>query len=341
MYKLTRSALFCLSAETAHDVAMDLISAGERLGLTRFIAPNVPAKPRHVMGLRFANPVGLAAGLDKNGDNIDGLGNLGFGFLELGTVTPLAQPGNPKPRLFRIPEKEAIINRMGFNNLGVDHLVANVRKSRFKGVIGINIGKNLTTALEDANQDYLTCLRKVYAHADYVAVNLSSPNTPGLRQLQYGEALKSLLTALKEEQVRLAQQYDRKVPLAIKIAPDMTEEEIAAVAGELMAYELDGVIATNTGLDRTALAGHPTGAETGGLSGAPLSNSSTQVIKILAGELAGKLPIIGVGGVMDAATAADKIKAGASLVQLYSGFVYNGPNLIKEAAEAVYSVNSD
>ena len=341
MYKLTRSALFCLSAETAHDVAMDLISAGGRLGLTRFIAPTVPAKPRHVMGLRFANPVGLAAGLDKNGDNIDGLGSLGFGFLELGTVTPLAQPGNPKPRLFRIPEKEAIINRMGFNNLGVDHLVANVRKSRFKGVIGINIGKNLTTALEDANQDYLTCLRKVYAHADYVAVNLSSPNTPGLRQLQYGEALKSLLTALKEEQARLAQEYDRKVPLAIKIAPDMTEEEIAAVAGELMAYEFDGVIATNTGLDRTALAGHPTGAEAGGLSGAPLSNSSTQVIKILAGELAGKLPIIGVGGVMDAATAADKIKAGASLVQLYSGFIYNGPNLIKEAAEAVYSVDSD
>ncbi len=341
MYKLTRSALFCLSAETAHDVAMDMISAAERLGLTRFIAPTVPPKPRQVMGLTFANPVGLAAGLDKNGDCMDGLGSLGFGFLELGTVTPLAQPGNPKPRLFRIPEQEALINRMGFNNLGVDHLIANVRKSRFKGVVGINIGKNLTTALEDANQDYLTCLRKVYAHADYVAVNLSSPNTPGLRQLQYGDALKSLLAALKEEQARLTKEHGQKVPLAIKIAPDMTEEEISAVAAELVAYELDGVIATNTGLDRTALADHPVGAEAGGLSGAPLSEKSTQVIELLAGELGGKLPIIGVGGVMDAATAADKIRAGASLVQLYSGFIYHGPGLIKEAAEAVYSVECD
>ncbi len=340
MYKLTRSALFCLSAETAHDFAMEMISAGERLGLTRLISPTVPSKPREVMGLTFNNPVGLAAGLDKNGECIDGLGSLGFGFLELGTVTPVGQPGNPKPRMFRIPEREALINRMGFNNLGVDQLVANVQKSRYKGIIGINIGKNLTTAVEDANSDYLTCLRKVYPHAGYVAVNLSSPNTPGLRKLQYGDALKSLLSALKEEQALLAKEHGRQVPLAIKIAPDMTDEEIAAVAAELVSYELGGVIATNTTLDRDKVSGFTTAEEAGGLSGAPLSDKSTEVIRLLAGELSGKLPIIGVGGIMDAQTAADKIKAGASLVQIYSGFIYKGPELIREAAEAVYSVES-
>ncbi len=340
MYKLTRSALFCLSAETAHDFAMEMISAGGRLGLTRLIAPTVPSKPREVMGLTFDNPVGLAAGLDKNGECVDGLGSLGFGFLELGTVTPVGQQGNPKPRMFRIPEKEALINRMGFNNLGVDQLIANIRNSQYKGVIGINIGKNLTTAVEDANQDYLTCLRKVYPHAGYVAVNLSSPNTPGLRKLQYGEALKSLLAALKEEQALLAREYGRVVPLAIKIAPDMTDEEIAEVAAELVAHELDGVIATNTTLDRDKVSGFATAEEAGGLSGAPLSDKSTEVIQLLAGELSGKLPIIGVGGIMDAQTAADKIKAGASLVQIYSGFIYKGPELIREAAEAVYSVES-
>ncbi|USE34262.1 quinone-dependent dihydroorotate dehydrogenase [Endozoicomonas sp. SCSIO W0465] len=338
MYKLTRSALFCLSAETAHDFAMEMISAGGRLGLTRLMAPEVPSKPREVMGLTFNNPVGLAAGLDKNGECIDGLGSLGFGFLELGTVTPVGQPGNPKPRMFRIPEREALINRMGFNNLGVDQLVANVQKSRYQGVIGINIGKNLTTAVEDANRDYLICLRKVYPHAGYVAVNLSSPNTPGLRKLQYGDALKSLLAALKEEQASLAKEYGRQVPLAIKIAPDMTDEEMAAVAAELVSYELDGVIATNTTLDRDKVSGFATANEAGGLSGRPLSDKSTAVIRLLAGELSGKLPIIGVGGIMDAQTAADKIKAGASLVQIYSGFIYQGPGLIREAAEAVYSV---
>ncbi|WP_163372746.1 quinone-dependent dihydroorotate dehydrogenase [Endozoicomonas acroporae] len=340
MYKLTRSALFCLSAETAHDFAMEMISAGGRLGLTRLMAPAVPVKPREVMGLTFNNPVGLAAGLDKNGECIDGLGSLGFGFLELGTVTPVGQPGNPKPRMFRIPEREALINRMGFNNLGVDQLVANVQKSQYQGIIGINIGKNLTTAVEDANQDYLTCLRKVYPHADYIAVNLSSPNTPGLRKLQYGDALKSLLSVLKEEQASLAKAHGRQVPLAIKIAPDMTDDEIAAVAAELVSYELDGVIATNTTLDRDKVSGFATAEEAGGLSGAPLSDKSTAVIRLLASELSGKLPIIGVGGVMDAQTAADKIRAGASLVQIYSGFIYKGPELIREAAEAVYSVDA-
>ncbi|MGB0361302.1 MAG: dihydroorotate dehydrogenase (quinone), partial [Endozoicomonas sp.] len=251
--------------------------------------------------------------------------------------TPVGQPGNPKPRMFRIPEKEALVNRMGFNNQGVDHLVANVRKSHYRGVIGINIGKNLTTAVEDANNDYLSCLRNVYPHAGYVAINLSSPNTPGLRKLQYGEALKSLLSALKEEQATLAKEYGCYVPLAVKISPDMTNEDIAEVAAELVAYELDGVIATNTTLERDAVKGLNNAEEAGGLSGAPLSHQSTEVIKLLAGELSGKLPIIGVGGIMDASTAADKIRAGASLVQVYSGFIYKGPELIREAAEAVYS----
>lgn len=339
MYKLARSALFCLSAETAHDLAMDVIGAGGRLGLTRMMAPKVPSIPREVMGLTFDNPVGLAAGLDKNGDCIDGLGSLGFGFIELGTVTPVGQPGNPKPRMFRIPEKEALINRMGFNNSGVDHLVANVRKAKYKGVIGINIGKNLTTPVEEANGDYLSCLRKVYPHADYVAVNLSSPNTPGLRRLQYGEALKSLLGALKEEQHIQADHYGHRVPVAVKIAPDMTHEEIAEVAAELKAFEMDGVIATNTTLDREAVLGLQNAQEQGGLSGAPLSSKSTEVIRVLSGELSGQLPIIGVGGIVDAATAAEKIEAGASLVQIYSGFIYKGPPLIKEAAEAVYAAS--
>lgn len=338
MYNLARTALFRFDAETAHDFAMRAIRTGKSLGLTSLIAPHVPAKPRTVMGLTFNNPVGLAAGLDKDGDCIDGLGSLGFGFLELGTVTPVAQPGNPKPRMFRIVEKKAIINRMGFNNHGVDHLIENVKKRHYQGIVGINIGKNLTTAVEDANNDYLTCLRKVYQHADYVAVNLSSPNTPGLRALQYGEALKSLLGALKAEQAVLSTEYGKHTPIAIKIAPDMSEEEIADVAAELKAFGMDGVIATNTTLDRSAVQHMPFAGEAGGLSGAPLSAASTKVIELLSSELGGALPIIGVGGVMDAATAADKIRAGASLVQLYSGFIYKGPSLIKEAAEAVYSV---
>ena len=339
MYKLARTALFNLSAETAHDLAMDVIGAGNRLGMTKLMAPKVPSIPREVMGITFENPVGLAAGLDKDGSCIDGLGSLGFGFIELGTVTPVGQPGNPKPRMFRVVEKEGLINRMGFNNKGVDNLIANVQKSSYKGVIGINIGKNLSTAVEDANGDYLHCLRKVYPHAGYIAVNLSSPNTPGLRKLQYGEALKSLLGCLKEEQAILAEKFGRKVPLAVKIAPDMTHEEIAEVAAELIAFDIEGAIATNTTLDRESVLGLKHAEEQGGLSGAPLTLKSTEVIRTLAGELSGKLPVIGVGGIMDGATAAEKIEAGASLVQVYSGFIYKGPQLIKEAAEAVYAVS--
>ncbi|WP_422138393.1 quinone-dependent dihydroorotate dehydrogenase [Endozoicomonas sp. ALC020] len=337
MYQLGRKLLFCLSAENAHDVALEMIGAGQRLGLTGAFVPSVPSRPREVMGLTFENPVGLAAGLDKNADCIDGLGSLGFGHIELGTVTPRPQPGNPKPRCFRIPERQALINRMGFNNKGVDHLVENVRRCHYQGIIGINIGKNFDTPVEDAESDYLTCLRKVYPHASYITVNLSSPNTPGLRKLQFGDALKSLLDALKKEQALLTDKYGRRVPVAIKIAPDMNEDEIADIARELVSYEMDGVIATNTTLSRDAVEGLANADEQGGLSGAPLSDRSTEVIKLLSCELSGKLPVIGVGGVMDARTAADKIKAGASLVQLYSGFIYRGPSLIREAAEAVYS----
>ena len=337
MYQLGRKLLFCLSAENAHDMTLDIIAAGQRLGVNGLLAPKVPSRPRQVMGLTFNNPVGLAAGMDKDADCIDGMGALGFGHVELGTVTPRPQPGNPEPRVFRIIERQALINRMGFNNKGVDHLVENVRKCNYKGVIGINIGKNFDTPIESANSDYQICLRKVYQHADYIAVNLSSPNTPGLRSLQYGDALKSLLEMLRQEQAELTSRYGRKVPIAIKIAPDITGEEIADIARELVAFELDGVIATNTTLSRDAVLDLPDAREQGGLSGAPLSDRSTEVIRLLSSELDGRLPIIGVGGVMDARTAADKIKAGASLVQLYSGFIYKGPVLIREAAEAVYS----
>ncbi|WP_330924608.1 quinone-dependent dihydroorotate dehydrogenase [Candidatus Sororendozoicomonas aggregata] len=337
MYQCARKLLFQLSAETAHDMALDMIGAGNRLGLGGLMAVSVPSRPRKIMGLTFDNPVGLAAGLDKNADCIDGLGQLGFGFVELGTVTPRPQPGNPKPRMFRIVEKEAIINRMGFNNLGIDHLVANVRKRRYRGVVGINIGKNVNTPIENAVDDYLACMKKVYPYAGYIAVNLSSPNTPGLRKLQFGDALKQLLDAIKQAQSGLTSEYGKKVPLAVKIAPDMTDEEIAAIAKELVAQEIEGVIATNTTLSRETVKGFKHADEQGGLSGAPLARRSTEVIKILAGELSGRLPVIGVGGIDSAEAAVAKIKAGASLLQVYSGLIYKGPRLIKDVAEAVYS----
>ena len=337
MYSLAQKLLFQLSAETAHELALDMIGAGNRLGLGSLLSPSIPSNPKEVMGLTFENPVGLAAGLDKNGDCIDGLGRLGFGFIELGTVTPRPQPGNPKPRMFRLVEKEAIINRMGFNNKGVDYLVENVKKSQYQGVIGISIGKNFDTAVENATDDYLTCLRKVYPHADYIAINVSSPNTAGLRELQFGEHLKHLLDSVKKEQSVLADTLGRQVPVAVKIAPDMTDEEIADIAKILIDHGIEGAIATNTTTDKEAVAGIEHGNEEGGLSGAPLADRSTQVIKILNDALSGTLPIIGVGGINSATTAADKIKAGASLVQLYSGFIYQGPALIRQAAEGVYS----
>lgn len=335
MYTLARELLFKLSPETSHELSIDLIGAGGRLGLNAWLNKAPASLPVKVMGLEFANPVGLAAGLDKNGDAIDGFAQLGFGFVEIGTVTPRPQPGNPKPRLFRLPKAEAIINRMGFNNQGVDHLLARVQAAKFKGVLGINIGKNFDTPVERAVDDYLLCLDKVYAHASYVTVNVSSPNTPGLRSLQFGDSLKQLLEALRQRQESLTQQHGKRVPLAIKIAPDMSDEETQQVAAALVEAGMDAVIATNTTLGREGVKGLEFGDEAGGLSGAPVRDKSTHIVQVLASELAGRLPIIAVGGITEGKHAAEKIAAGASLVQIYSGFIYKGPALIREAVDAI------
>lgn len=335
MYDLARQILFKLSAETSHDLSLDLIGAGGRLGLNRLLAKPPARLPTTVMGLHFPNPVGLAAGLDKNGAAIDGFAQLGFGFVEIGTVTPRPQPGNPKPRLFRLPEATAIINRMGFNNLGVDNLIARVKAARYEGVLGINIGKNFDTPVERAQDDYLLCLDKVHEHASYVTVNVSSPNTPGLRSLQFGDSLRALLEALATRREALALASGRRVPLAIKIAPDMTDEETAQVAAALLATGMDAVIATNTTLSREGVQGLPHGDEAGGLSGAPVREKSTHTVRVLAGELKGAIPIIAAGGITEGAHAAEKIEAGASLVQVYSGFIYRGPALIRESVDAI------
>lgn len=335
MYSLARDLLFRLSPETSHELSLDLLGAGGRLGLNGLLCKKPAALPVKIMGLEFANPVGLAAGLDKNGDAIDGLGQLGFGFLEIGTVTPRPQPGNPKPRLFRLPEAQAIINRMGFNNHGVDYLLERVRAARYRGVLGINIGKNFDTPVERAVDDYLIGLEKVYPHASYVTVNVSSPNTPGLRSLQFGDSLRQLLEALRRRQEDLAVEHGRRVPLAIKIAPDMSDEETVEVARALVEAGMDAVIATNTTLSREGVEGLLHGDEAGGLSGAPVRDKSTHTVKVLAAELGGRLPIIAVGGITEGRDAADKIAAGASLVQIYSGFIYKGPKLIREAVDAI------
>ena len=334
LYPLLRSALFSLDPEDAHRFTLASLDAADALGLLKLL-PRAPGKPVRVMGIDFPNAVGLAAGLDKDGAHIDALAALGFGFVEIGTVTPRPQPGNPQPRLFRLPAAEAIINRMGFNNLGVDHLVNNVAASGFKGVLGINIGKNKDTPNERAVDDYLACLDKVYAHASYVTVNISSPNTQNLRELQKDEALDALLSAIKLRQSELAQQHGKYVPIALKIAPDLDDTQIAAIAALLMMHRIDGVIATNTTLARDAVAGLPNADETGGLSGAPVRAASTHVIRALAHHLGGEVPIVGVGGILSGADAQEKIAAGAALVQLYSGLIYRGPALVKECVEAL------
>lgn len=331
MYGLAKKVLFCLSPEASHEVAMDCLGAAHRLGLLQLFG-NTYSRPVEVMGLKFPNPVGLAAGLDKNGDYFNALGALGFGFVEIGTITPQPQPGNPEPRLFRLPEQNAIINRMGFNNKGVAHLVEQVKKRTYQGVLGINIGKNKTTPDDDALNDYLFCLRAVYPHADYVTINISSPNTPGLRSLQFGESLERLVAGIKNEQKILAGTHGRYVPIAVKIAPDMNDDEIRAVASTLVDHQIDAVIATNTTLSREGVENSLHANEAGGLSGTPVRDKSTHVIQVLNDYLQGALPIIGVGGIMSGADAKAKFDAGAKLVQIYSGFIYRGPGLIGECA---------
>ncbi|MGG7667300.1 quinone-dependent dihydroorotate dehydrogenase [Yersinia sp. J1] len=329
-YPIVKKALFQFNPERAHELTFRQLKRITGTPLEFLVRQSVPTKPVSCMGLSFKNPVGLAAGLDKNGDCIDALGAMGFGFIEVGTVTPLPQPGNDKPRLFRILEAEGLINRMGFNNLGVDNLVDNVKKSHFGGILGINIGKNKGTPVENGKDDYLICMDKVYPYAGYIAINISSPNTPGLRSLQYGEALDDLLAAVKNKQAELHQRHHKYVPVAVKIAPDLTEEELIQVADSLVKHNIDGVIATNTTLDRSLIQGLNYCEQSGGLSGRPLQSRSTEVIRRLSQELRGRLPIIGVGGIDSLMAAREKMAAGASLVQIYSGFIFRGPGLIKD-----------
>lgn len=327
-YALVRPALFTLDPETAHDLTLAaLAKAGSLAGLG---CGKTAGREVEVMGLKFPNPVGLAAGLDKNGDAIDGLAALGFGFIEIGTVTPRAQPGNPRPRMFRLPEANAIINRMGFNNHGVDALLKNVARAKYKGILGINIGKNADTPIERAADDYLACLDAVYAHASYVTVNISSPNTKNLRDLQGEAALDHLLSQLKLRQAELAQVHGRHVPIALKIAPDLESDQITVIADLLRRHRMDAVIATNTTLARDKVAQLAHGQEAGGLSGAPLREKSTHVIQALSRLLQDEVPIIGVGGIFSGADAREKISAGAKLVQVYTGLIYRGPALVRE-----------
>lgn len=332
MYALLRPLLFKLDAEQAHHFTLDGLARAYRLGLLQKVAHHTC--PTTLMGLSLPNPIGLAAGLDKNGQYIDALAALGFGFIEIGTVTPKAQAGNPKPRLFRVPEHQAVINRMGFNNDGIDAMIQNIEKSRFNGILGINIGKNATTPIENAADDYLLCLEKAYAHAGYITVNISSPNTQNLRALQGGDELSALLSALKNKQAHLAAAHGHYVPLAVKIAPDLNEQQVADIAHAAMQTEIDGIIATNTTIDKSALGHHPLAGEQGGLSGAPVREASNRVLKQLLAELEGRLPVIGVGGILSGADAAAKLHMGAAAVQVYSGLIYRGPALVKECLRA-------
>lgn len=339
MYSFLRNLLFCLPAETSHSVTLPLLDLAHAVGAGRLLAKPPTVAEVEVMGLRFPNPVGLAAGLDKNADHIDALAALGFGFIEVGTLTPRPQPGNPRPRLFRLTAEQAIINRMGFNNKGIDHAIASIQRSRYRGILGVNIGKNFDTPVGNAVEDYLIGMRKAYPVASYLVINLSSPNTPGLRALQFGDELQRLLQRLKQEQEALGAVHGRHVPFAIKVAPDLASDEIGSIAAALLQHDVECLIATNTTLDRQAVQSSVHREQSGGLSGAPLTARSTEVVAQFAAELGKRIPIIGVGGIMSGADAAAKIEAGASLVQIYSGFIYRGPALIGEAVEAVRSAS--
>ena len=335
MYALARPFLFCLDAERAHDLALTAIEAAYRTGLNPLLAEKPKPLPTKMFGIEFPNPVGLAAGLDKNGAHINALAALGFGFIEVGTTTPRPQPGNPKPRMWRLPEHQAVINRLGFNNGGVDALLRNVENARFSGVLGINIGKNKDTPNEHAVDDYLFCLERVYARASYITVNISSPNTQGLRDLQEEETLKRFIGTLREAQERLAAQHGMRKPMLLKIAPDLGEAELDGIADVLIAARIDGLICTNTTIDRIEIGGARYAEEAGGLSGKPLMQKSTSVLHGMAQRLGGKIPLIGVGGILASDDAAAKIAAGASLVQFYTGMIYRGPALIRECVEAL------
>ncbi|HSD55136.1 MAG TPA: quinone-dependent dihydroorotate dehydrogenase [Burkholderiales bacterium] len=330
LYGLARPFLFHLDPETAHDLALPSFKLLQRCGCSGLPGGPIPGTRVKAMGLEFPNPVGLAAGLDKNAAYIDALAAFGFGFIEVGTVTPRPQTGNPRPRLFRIVEREAIINRMGFNNVGVERFVENVRRARYAGILGINIGKNFDTPIERATDDYLACLERVHPYASYVTVNISSPNTAGLRQLQQADELGELLGKLAQRRDRLAQAAKRRVPLAVKIAPDLDDEQIAAIARLVAAHEIDAVIATNTTVSREEVKGLPHADEPGGLSGPPVRAASTAVVRKIAAALQGRIPVIGVGGIASTADAREKIAAGAALVQVYTGLIYRGPALVPD-----------
>ena len=341
-YALTRPLLFGMDAEAAHDLTMDMLARGQHTPLQWAWCNETVHDPIQLAGLTFPNRVGLAAGLDKNARCIDALGAMGFGFVEVGTVTPKPQPGNPKPRMFRLPERQALINRFGFNNEGLEAFLGNVQRSRFRTaarqhcmLLGLNIGKNATTPIEDAPRDYLTCLEGVYPHADYVTVNISSPNTQNLRALQSDAALDALLAAIAERREALAAQQGRRVPVFVKIAPDLQDEQVAVIAATLQRHGMDGVIATNTTISREAVKGLRHAEETGGLSGAPVYEASNRVISQLRAALGQGFPIIGVGGILSAEDAVGKIRAGADVVQIYTGLVYQGPALVVQAARAI------
>jgi len=335
IYPLLRYVLFMFDPERAHAISMALLEIVYRLKLSRVLFGDRKHAPVKVLGLEFPNVVGLAAGLDKNGDHIDALAACGFGFIEIGTVTPGPQPGNPKPRLFRLVKDQAIINRMGFNNAGVEYLVNKVKASKRDCIIGINIGKNRDTSLEHAVNDFVSAFEQVYLHADYITVNISSPNTPGLRDLQHGEELNRLLHTLKQRQRQLSEEYDSYKPLLVKIAPDLSDEEISQLATSLLENKVDGVIATNTSNQRPQLKSTALASEQGGLSGRPIQPQSDHVLTVLVNELNGKIPVIAVGGIMSAADAQRKIQAGAALVQVYTGFIYAGPRLVADIADKI------
>ena len=337
LYPLFRPLLFAADPELAHHLAFKGLDTAARLGLAQLAAPRLPESPVDVMGIRFPNRVGLAAGLDKNAEHLAGLATLGFGFLEAGTVTPRAQPGNPRPRMFRLVAAQALINRLGFNNAGAERFVANVDRSAYRGILGINIGKNFDTPNERAADDYVSCLRAVHSRASYVTINVSSPNTRGLRDLQAEQALDGLLAHVVGERNALAQRLGRRVPLAVKIAPDLDVAAVQVIARLLVAHGIDAVIATNTTLARNGIDALPHADEQGGLSGAPLRERSTAMVRLLASALDGALPIIGVGGILSAEDAREKIAAGASLIQIYTGLIYRGPDLVAECVRALHA----